>query len=338
MVLDKSYRLSVLFSGAYSSMNLPHDLIEEDENLIIGFSGEVTKAIGKVKIHITVADKSVLGNFLQLDYRAPYNAIVGRDWLHEIGAVTSSYHQCLKFITPEGFMKVRSDQMAAHKCHKKSYKGEDVAEPPTVEKLIEVQIGDEKYKKTFVGADLPAHERDALITLLRANADVFAWSFAEMPGIDPNVACHMLNIDEKLHPVRQKIRNMVQRKKDGVTAEVEKLLEAGFIRTVQYPRWLSNVVPVPKKNGKIRVCIGFTDLNEACPSDPYPLPRIRDLEDATSGYGRPSFMDGFLGYNQIPLFEEDQENIAFMTEIGVYCYTVMSFGLKNAWATYQHLV
>ncbi|XP_026416256.1 uncharacterized protein LOC113311665 [Papaver somniferum] len=117
ILVDTGSSVSVLFSGAYSSMNLPHDLIEEDENPIGGFSGEVTKKIGKVKIPIIVADKSVLGNFLLLDCRSPYNAIVGRDWLHEIGAVTSSYHQCLKFIAPEGVVKVRSDHMAAHKCH-----------------------------------------------------------------------------------------------------------------------------------------------------------------------------------------------------------------------------
>ncbi|XP_026416695.1 uncharacterized protein LOC113312156 [Papaver somniferum] len=95
----------------------------EDENPIIGFSGEVTKAIGKVKMPRTVADKSVLGNFLLLDCRAPYNAVVGRYWLHAIGAVTSSYHQCLKFITPKGVVKVRSDQMAAHKCHENAMDG-----------------------------------------------------------------------------------------------------------------------------------------------------------------------------------------------------------------------
>ncbi|XP_026459067.1 uncharacterized protein LOC113359690 [Papaver somniferum] len=103
--------------GAYSCMNLSHNLIEDEENPIIGFSGEVTKAIGKVNMLITVTDKSVLGKFLLLDCRAPYNVIVGRDWMHAIGAVASSYHQCLKFITPEGVVKVRSDQMAAHKCH-----------------------------------------------------------------------------------------------------------------------------------------------------------------------------------------------------------------------------
>ncbi|XP_026441697.1 uncharacterized protein LOC113340856 [Papaver somniferum] len=229
ILVDAGSSVSVLFSGAYSSMNLPHDLIEEDENPIVGFSGEVTKTIGKVKIPITVANKYVLGNFLLLDCRAPYNAIVGRDWMHEIDAVISSYHQCLKFITPEGVVKVRSDQIAAHKCHESAM---------------------DEYKKSE--------------------------SFADMPGIDPNVSCHRLNIDEKFHPVRQKIRNIAQSKKDGVTAEVEKLLEAGFIRPVQYARWMSTVVLVSKKNGKIRVCIDFTDLNKACPRDPYPLPRIRD--------------------------------------------------------------
>ncbi|XP_026416728.1 uncharacterized protein LOC113312170 [Papaver somniferum] len=117
ILLDTGISVSVIFSGDYSFMNLPHDLIEEDENPIIGFSDEVTKAIGKVNIYITVADKSVLGNFLMLYCRSPYNAIVGRDWMHEIDAVTSSYHQCLKFLAPEGVVKVRSDQMAAHKCH-----------------------------------------------------------------------------------------------------------------------------------------------------------------------------------------------------------------------------
>ncbi|XP_026429774.1 uncharacterized protein LOC113326224 [Papaver somniferum] len=117
ILVDTGSSVSVLFSGAYSSINLPHDLIKEDENPIIGFSGEVTKAIGKVKIPITVADKSVLDTFLLLDCIAPYNAIVGRDWMHEIGAFTSSYHQCLKFVTPEGVVKVKRDQMTAHKCH-----------------------------------------------------------------------------------------------------------------------------------------------------------------------------------------------------------------------------
>ncbi|XP_026430019.1 uncharacterized protein LOC113326521 [Papaver somniferum] len=133
ILVDIGSSVSVLFSGAYSSMNLTYNLIEEDENPIIGFSGEVTKAVGKVKMPITVANKPILGNFLLLDCRAPYNAIVERDWMHAICAVTSSYHQCLKFVTFVGVVKVRGDQMAAHKCHESAmeeYRKSEVSANP----------------------------------------------------------------------------------------------------------------------------------------------------------------------------------------------------------------
>ena len=123
---------------------------------------------------------------------------------------------------------------------------------------------------------------------------------------------------------------MAPDRKEAVNEEVQKLLKANFIRPVDYPEWLANIVAVPKKNGKIRVCIDFTNLNKACPSDPYPLPNISDMVDATARHERLSFMDGYSGYKQIPLAKEDQEHTVFITDQGVYCYQVMPFGLKNA--------
>ena len=120
--------------------------------------------------------------------------------------------------------------------------------------------------------------------------------------------------------------------------EVRKLLEAGFIREVYYPDWLANEVMVRKNNGKWRMCIDFTDLNKACPKDSYPLPRIDTLVDSTAKHELLSFMDAFLGYNQIKMKEEDQEKTSFVTSQGLFCYKVMSFGLKNARATYQRLM
>ena len=112
----------------------------------------------------------------------------------------------------------------------------------------------------------------------------------------------------------------------------------GLVREVMYPEWLANVVVVPKKNGKWRVCVDYTDLNKACPKDPYPLPHIDCMVDATAGYEMLSFMDAHSGYNQIKMYPLDQEKTAFMTTQGIYCYTTMSFGLKNAGSTYQRLV
>jgi hypothetical protein len=82
----------------------------------------------------------------------------------------------------------------------------------------------------------------------------------------------------------------------------------------------------------------FTYLNKACPKDSFPPPRINLLVDSTFGHELLSFMDGFLGYNQIQMDESNQDKIAFITDRGLYCYKVMPFGLKNARATYQRLV
>ena len=82
----------------------------------------------------------------------------------------------------------------------------------------------------------------------------------------------------------------------------------------------------------------FTDLNKACPKDSFPLPRIDQLVDATSGHALLSFMDAYSRYNQILMHVPNQEHTSFITDFGLYYYKVMSFGLKNTGATYQRLV
>jgi hypothetical protein len=119
---------------------------------------------------------------------------------------------------------------------------------------------------------------------------------------------------------------------------VKELLDAGFIREIRYANWLSNVVIVKKANGKWRMCTDYTDLNKACPKDPFPLSCIDKLVDNSAGYKYLSFMDAYSGYNQIPMYPEDQEKMAFITDMGVYCYTMMPFNLKNAGATYQRMM
>ena len=96
-----------------------------------------------------------------------------------------------------------------------------------------------------------------------------------------------------------------------------------------YPEWLANIMVVKKKSGKWRVCVDFTDLNKVCPKDPFPMPRIDQLMDATTGHHRMSFLDAFQGYHQIPLALEDQEKTTFVMHTGNYHYKVMSFGLRT---------
>ena len=103
---------------------------------------------------------------------------------------------------------------------------------------------------------------------------------------------------------------------------------------VEYPKWLANVIPVPKKDGNVRVCVDFRDLNKASPKDDFPLPHINMLVESTAGHSMLSFMDGFFWYNQIMMAPEDKEKTSFITKGGTYCYWVMLFWLKNAGATY----
>ena len=98
------------------------------------------------------------------------------------------------------------------------------------------------------------------------------------------------------------------------------------------------MVLVKKENGKWRLCIDFTDVNQGCPEDSFPLPRIDLIVDATTSHELLSFIDAFSGYNQIRMDPNNQEKTSFVTRQGTYYYQVMPFGLKNAGATYQRLV
>ncbi|GJV53941.1 reverse transcriptase domain-containing protein [Tanacetum coccineum] len=124
----------------------------------------------------------------------------------------------------------------------------------------------------------------------------------------------------------------------AIRAEVQKLVEARIIREVHYHDWLSNPVMVKKHDGSWRMCVDFTDLNKAGPHDCYPLPEIDWKVESLCGYPFKCFLDAYKGYHHIQMAESDEEKMAFHTSQGVYCYTKMPFGLKNAGATYQRLV
>ena len=206
-------------------------------------------------------------------------------------------------------------------------------------KDLERMIIDTDPEKFFqVGAQLPTHENQALIEFLRDNVDIFAWDACEAPRIDPDFICHHLNVNPSIIPRKQPPRLSSRDHYETVKDEVIKLKRAGAIKEVFYPEWLANTVVVKKKNGKWRVCVDFTDLNKSCPKDPFPLPQIDQLVDATVGHPWMSFLDAFQGYHQIPLALDDQEKTSFITPVGNYHYKVMPFGLKNARSTYQRMM
>jgi hypothetical protein len=174
-----------------------------------------------------------------------------------------------------------------------------------------------------------------LVDFLRANADIYAWSPSDMPGIPREVAEHSLDILPHSHAVQQRLRRFDEERRRAIGAELRKLLEARFIKEVFHPTWLANPVLVKKKNGKWQMCVDYTSLNKACPKVPFPLPRIDQVVDSTAGCELLCFLDAYSGYHQIKMKESDQLATSFITPFGMYCYVTMSFGLRNAGATYQ---
>lgn len=154
-----------------------------------------------------------------------------------------------------------------------------------------------------------------------------------MPGLDRS---RTLPIKPGFKPHKQPPRKMSNEVILKVKEEIERLLMAGFIRTARYVEWLSNIVPVVKTSGKIRICIDFRDLNLASPKDEYQMPMADLLIDTAALFEVFSFLDGHSGYNKIFIAEEDVSKTAFRCPGSIFTFewVVMPFGLKNAGATY----
>ncbi|MCO5554910.1 hypothetical protein L7F22_008448 [Adiantum nelumboides] len=119
---------------------------------------------------------------------------------------------------------------------------------------------------------------------------------------------------------------------------MDKLLEAEFIYEIEHTEWVSPIVVVPKKNGKLRVYVNLKQVNAVTIRDNYPLPITDHVLERVEGKEAYSFLDGFSGYNQVSIALEDQHKTAFAIEWGIYAYRVMAFGLTNASATFQRLM
>ena len=118
-----------------------------------------------------------------------------------------------------------------------------------------------------------------------------------MPSLDPNLVAHALNVEPGAKPVAQPIWTFHPDVEAQIIQEIQKLLTVGFIKPIMHPKWLLNIIPVKKKNGQIRCCVDFRNLNKACPKDEFPLPNMDMLIDSAAGHAMFSFMDGFNRYN-----------------------------------------
>uniref|UniRef100_A0A2N9IZI8 Uncharacterized protein n=1 Tax=Fagus sylvatica TaxID=28930 RepID=A0A2N9IZI8_FAGSY len=316
VLIDNGSSADIIYLTAFQQMRIDKAQLRPIETPLVGFAGTSVYPLGIITLQLVAgtypkqATKKV--DFLVVDCPSAYNVIIGRPTLNRLRAVTSTYHLLVRFPTENGIGEMRGDQAMARECYLTSTSTEpvhqaliveerqNIAEPTeALEEITLVEGLPNEKKTTRIGTSIKGEVRDSIVRFLRENADIFAWSHADMPGISTKVVAHQLNVNPSFQPVKQKRRVFAPERNAAVTEE---------------------------------------DLNKACPKDSYPLPRIDQLVDSTAGHKLLSFMDAFSGYNQIQMAEEDQEKTAFITSRGLFCYKVMPFGLKNAGATYQRLV
>ncbi|KAK4388839.1 Transposon Ty3-G Gag-Pol polyprotein [Sesamum angolense] len=344
VLVDSGSSADIIFYDAYVQLGVDNAQLRKVNTPLTGFSGEMIEPLGEVTLPLSLGSypkrSTKMVKFLVVKAPSAYNIILGRPSLNLFRAIASTFHMKLKFPTSDGVGEAVGDERMARECYANTLKrsreklGEvpyqkgkrkmmdmgleikDAPEEPfgksgkerrveAVEELKVINLSEDDEKITKIGTTMRPSTEEHLIQFLKKNKEVFAWTMTDLHGISPDVITHKLSVNPSAKP---------------------------------YPEWLANVVLVPKSNGKWRLCIDFTDLNKACPKDPFPLPRIDILVDSTSGCEMLSFLDAYQGYNQIPLAPEDQEKASFVTDQGVFCYNVMPFGLKNAGATYQRLV
>ena len=186
----------------------------------------------------------------------------------------------------------------------------------------------------YIATDLKINKECELIKILQEFKDVFAWSYKDLTGVDPIVCQHTITLCDDAKPSRQCPYSYNENYSMKIEEEINSLKKVGFISEIEHMEWVSPLVVVPKKNGKLRVCVNLKKVNVATIKDHYPLPITNHVLERVAGAKAYSFLDEFFGHNQLSIALEDQHKTTFATKQGTFSYRVMPFGLTNALSTF----
>jgi hypothetical protein len=207
---------------------------------------------------------------------------------------------------------------------------------PTGKDVEDCNIGTNKEPKMIkLSKSLPLAKKHKYIELFKEFVDVFAWSYEDLKSYDTSIIQHKIPIKEDHNHFKQKLRRINPKLMPLIEKKIKKLYDAKIIVPLRFSKWVSNLVPTRKKNGEMRLCIDFINLNKVSLKDNYPLPKMDNILQKVVGSSRISLLDGFSGYNQVFVHSDDQEKTTFTTPWGNFMYVKMPFGLMNAGATFQ---
>ncbi|KAK3031167.1 hypothetical protein RJ639_035190 [Escallonia herrerae] len=266
ILVDNGSSAEVLFYEAFQRMNIPSDRLRKIDTPLYGFSNHPVICEGIIALPVTVGaplnQAKLMLDFVVVRVPSAYNEILGQTALNQLRAVISTYHMKMKFPMENGVGEVKGDQAVVRQCYMVSCRNraneilmiKDLRDETKVEigKPAEDLFDNELYpgnqeKTVRVGTGLSDDLKLKLVDLLRSYSDIFAWTASDMPGIDPEVITHKLNVDPLKKAVNQKKRTFAPERQVKIEEEVDKLLAAGFIEEISYPDWIANVVMAIRK-------------------------------------------------------------------------------------------
>jgi hypothetical protein len=215
-------------------------------------------------------------------------------------------------------------------------------------------LGPAETLLVIIASDLHTAQEERLLDVLREHKEAIGWTIEDIKRISPSVVMHRIHLEEDTKPSREPQRRLNPTMQEVVRGEIIKLLDAGIIYPISDSKWVGPIHVVPKragvtvvqnKEGELvpnrvqsgwRVCIDYRKLNTATKKDHFPLPFIDQMVERLAGHEYYYFLDGYSGYNQVPMDPEDQEKTTFTCPFGTFAYRRMPFGLCNAPVTFQH--
>lgn len=218
ILVDQGSSVEVIYYSLFKDMGLSETDLQPCTLLLIGFSGALVWPLSRITLSVTAGTRTIDVEFVVVKVPSPYNAIVGRNWLHKMEIVALTYHQVVRFIGRYGQEVVLGDQVAAKACYVFAIRGKikpsevQIIEQPEVEEgkpatekavedLVSVPVAEGSDRYFLEGFGLTNEDREEIVSLLRENIEAFAWTPHEMPGVDPNFISHHLNVDENARPI-----------------------------------------------------------------------------------------------------------------------------------------
>uniref|UniRef100_A0A2N9G3J4 Uncharacterized protein n=1 Tax=Fagus sylvatica TaxID=28930 RepID=A0A2N9G3J4_FAGSY len=353
ILIDPGSSIEIMYESLFRGLGLEKKDLSHAEGPFSGFSGETVVPSGKVMINVRAGTVSSPTEFFILNAFSPYNAILGRPWLHQMGAVPSTLHQRLRFPTPQGIMEIMGDQLAAKQCLSREDREEHHPQEKCVEKLVLVSMAEGESQRQFlIGDSLSREHKSQLMALLNEYQDVFAWTPYEAPGVDSEFVCHKLNVSPEYKPVIQKARRTAPQHVEAVREEVERLEDWSGLGSL-IPTVVVQHCRGEEEKREVEGLCRFHRSEQSLPKRSFPTPKDRPagkdrihhtprgillqgdafrteecrgnlLEDGNGPYGR---LEAGLQYTQKAQFEAQRLKVRVWSRLG----KVFRFYGNSAW-------